>query len=80
MRYLAIGFWFEDQDFSYSLDTDSDDPIEVSDLLTHKSQFHSKDYLAVVLLVENRDDSPPRVAKFWRGENGDFEPPPKQVH
>lgn len=82
MKYLAIGFWYENQDFSLARETDSDDPIQVSDMLTQEAGMSTKDWLAVVLLVEsvNSDmdiDGPvpraPHVVKFWRGENGDFE-------
>lgn len=73
MKYLAIGFWYENQDFSLARETDSDDPIQVSDMLTQEAGMSSKDWLAVVLLVENAKDGPPKVVKFWRGENGDFE-------
>lgn len=81
MKYLAIGFWFENQDFTLSVHTDSEDPGEVSDLLTQGAQMQNKDYLCAVLLVENSDTgTPPRVVKFWRGENGDFETVAPQIH
>jgi len=81
MKYLAIGFWFDNQDFSFSVYTDSDDPIEVSDQLSQAAHQDSKDYLAVVLLVENgQNGDPPKVLKFWRGENGDFESVARQIH
>lgn len=74
MKYLAIGFWFENQDMSLSMDTDSEEPGEVSDMLTQGAQMQNKDFLCAVLLVENGSNgTPPRVVKFWRGENGDFE-------
>lgn len=80
MKYLAIGFWYENQDMSLSLDTDSEDPVEVSDMLTQAAHMHSKDFLCVVLLLENGSNgTPPRVVKFWRGENGAFDFAP-QIH
>jgi hypothetical protein len=77
MQYLAIGFWYDNQDFSISRETDSRDPIKVSDMLTKEAKMKNKDHLCAVLLVKNgpikTSSTAPEVEKFWRGENGDFE-------
>lgn len=74
MKYTAIGFWHENQDFSLTRETNSKDPIQVSDMLTKEAGASTKDWLMVVLLLKNgTKGNPPQVVKFWRGENGDFE-------
>jgi hypothetical protein len=75
MKFRAIGFWISSagQDFSISRETDSEDPVVVSDMLCKEGRSDKKELSVVVLVKNGENGDAPEVHEFWRGENGDFQ-------